>query len=200
MKAPGCNKPIKFTTIASGNTFGATFWTDGKREAPMLPDEPWLRKSPSEKVLFWSDECQEIGQVNFFSGDSEKAEWRELDYAEEPSEEDYVEALQSGLATSPEKERYIRMRLWWCGNDRIRQGKTAELSDTHRQNLNSFESMLSVEDAHQRLMKAEILRELSRFEDALQLLDSNFPESYNSAVLRIRDLASRFECKVATLK
>ncbi|RPJ33675.1 MAG: hypothetical protein EHM17_09410 [Verrucomicrobiaceae bacterium] len=103
MKAPGCLNPVKFSTIGSGNTFGATFWTDGKREAPMLPDEPWLRKSPSEGALFWSDECEEIGQIDLYSAGSEKPEWKDLDYAVEPSEDDYAAALQSGLASTPKK-------------------------------------------------------------------------------------------------
>ena len=199
MKAPGCQKPVKFSTIASGNTIGATFWSDGKCEAPMLPDEPWLRKSPTEEVLFWTDECEEIGQVDFFSEDYDKGEWKDLDYAEEPSEDDYMAALHPVVAHTPEKERYIRMRLWWCGNDRIRQGETTELSDKHLENLQSLVYILSDEDDDQRLMKAEVLRELSRFDDALRLLDSQFPEDYDHAVNRIRDLASNSESKVATL-
>jgi hypothetical protein len=41
-----CSGLIKEYTIMSGNTFGAIFWTDGKRDAPMLPDLPWLVKCP----------------------------------------------------------------------------------------------------------------------------------------------------------
>jgi hypothetical protein len=199
MKAPGCRNPVKFSTIGSGNTFGATFWTDGKCEAPMLPDEPWLRKSPSEGILFWSDECEEIGQLDFFSGGSEKPEWKDLDYAEEPSEDDYNAALHSGVASTPEKERYIRMRLWWRGNDHIRRGDNTELSEAHLENLRRFEAILSEEDDNQRLMKAEVLRQLSRYDEALHLLNSEFPDDYSHAVLLIRDLASRSDCKVAEL-
>jgi hypothetical protein len=32
-------------TLASGNTIGARFWTDGKMEAPMLPDQPALQSA-----------------------------------------------------------------------------------------------------------------------------------------------------------
>ena len=199
VKAPGCQNPVKFSTIASGNTFGAVYWTDGKRDARMLPDEPWLRKSPSEGVMFWSDECEEIGQIDFCSRGSEKPEWEDLDYAVEPSEDDYVVALQSGLVSTPEKERYIRMRLWWRGNDPIRRGEITELSVAHQDNLKCFEAILSEGDDNQRLMKAEVLRHLSRFDDALRLLDSEFPETYSHAVQQIRDLVLRSDYKVATL-
>ncbi len=165
----------------------------------MLPDEPWLRKSPSEGVMFWSDECETIGQIDIFSRDSEKPEWVDLDYAEEPSEGDYIAAFQSGFGSTAEKERYIRMRLWWRGNDRTRQGEITELSDAHRDNLQSFEVILSEEDDSQKLMKAEVLRHLSRFEEALRLLDSEFPKTYSHAVKRIRDLVFCSDDKVATL-
>ena len=41
-RCPGCKGLLAEGTLASGNTLGATFWTDGKREAPMLPEMPWL--------------------------------------------------------------------------------------------------------------------------------------------------------------
>ncbi len=199
MKAPGCVKPVKFATIASGNNFGATYWTDGKQEAPMLPDEPWLRVSPAEKVIFWSDECEEIGQIGYFSQADENHEWNDLVYAEEPSEDDYFRALQSGIAGTPDKERYIRMRLWWQASDPFRQGRPSLFSEAQRNNLQHFESILSDDDDNQRLMKAEALRQLSRFEDALRLLDGDFPEGYAHAVSRIRDLAAKGESNVAKL-
>ena len=42
-KCSVCSELIQQHTIRSGNTFyGAIFWTDGKREAPMFPDQPRL--------------------------------------------------------------------------------------------------------------------------------------------------------------
>lgn len=200
MKAPGCTMPVKFSTIASGNTFGATFWTDGKREAPMLPDQPWLRKSPSEGVLFWADQCKEIGQIDFFRGEEEEnEEWRNLEYAEEPSEADYLTALSSGIADTDEKKRYLRMRLWWTGNDRIRRGESQQLSASHVHNLEAFSSLLSDSDADQRLMKAEVMRELSRYDEALSLLAFAYPDNYSRAVTRIRELATSKDAQVAKL-
>jgi hypothetical protein len=201
MKAPGCTKPVKFSTIASGNTFGATFWTDGKQEAPMLPDQPWLRKSPSEGVLFWADECEEIGQIDFFcGGEKEKDEWKDLEFAEEPTEADYLAALSSGVANTDEKIRYLRMRLWWTGNDRIRRGESQQLSSLHVRNLEALGALLSDSDPNQRLMKAEVMRELSRYDEALSLLAFTYPGNYARAVTRIRELATSKEARVAKLR
>ena len=45
-ECPGCKAQVREQTTLSGNTFRAQYWTDGKREAPMLPDFPWLVKCP----------------------------------------------------------------------------------------------------------------------------------------------------------
>ncbi len=199
MKAPGCNKPVKFSTIDSGNTFGAICWTDGKREAPMLPDEPWLRKSPSEGVIFWTNECEEIGQINLCSYDEVNPEWEDLEFAEEPTETDYLHATRNGTGDTKERMRYIRMRLWWRGNDRIRRKECTQLPQEHLENLAELVSLLSEDDAYQKLMKAEVLRELSRFDEAQRLLESDFPDNCQDAVHRILELTTSNNNHVATI-
>ena len=200
MKAPGCKKPVKISTIASGNTFGATFWTDGKKEAPMLPDEPWLLKSPVEEKLFWADECEEIGQIDNWDSKPVNKEWTKLAFAEEPGEKDYFAALTSDIANTDEKKRYLRMRLWWRGNDDIRRGKKDILSKAHLDNLSAFAELLSSEDPDQRLMKAEIYRELNRFTEAKKLITFKYPKGYSSAVKLIRTLIESQDSRVAELK
>ena len=53
-----CSKSIEHHTIGSGNTFGATFWTDGKREAPMLSfeatDDHYLCRL--KRIIFFKSE------------------------------------------------------------------------------------------------------------------------------------------------
>lgn len=49
------------------------------------------------------------------------------------------------------------------------------------------------------MMKAETLRELGRFDDALQLLDFEFPEGYQTAVNRVRELCEVRDARVGKL-
>ncbi len=93
LQPKGCRTPLQCRTIGSGNTFGARFWTDGKREAPMLPDEPSLLKHPTEAVLFWRNECKEIGEIDFWSNEAADLEWNDLPEVAEPNELDYLSAL-----------------------------------------------------------------------------------------------------------
>jgi hypothetical protein len=197
LKPAGGELPVKLFTVASGNRFGAVSWTDGKQEAPMMSDEPWLRKSPVEGVLFWTDACERLGEFDPTEGEPEPAEWVNLKFAARPTEADLFAALSSGLADTEEKLRYLRTRLWWLGNDPVRQRKARRPAPAHLQNLEALLPLLSEADAGQRLQKAEALRELSRFGEALSLLDQAYPQDYARAVAGIRSLALTREARVA---
>ena len=64
-KCPSCEGLLQEETMASGNTIGATFWTDGKREAPMLPDFPWMVKCAHCGELLWVDELEQVDELRW---------------------------------------------------------------------------------------------------------------------------------------
>jgi hypothetical protein len=193
-KCPGCARLLKFATIGSGNTFGATYWTDGKCEAPMLPDEPWLRKSPSEGVLFWMDECEDAGEISPWE-EAENPEWEDLEFAQTPSETDYVSALNAGMGAAPERLRYLRTRLWWAANDRLRTGAANRTEDFWTPevvtNLRELVRLLDDEDDESRLMRAEALRELADFDGASTVLAASYPPEFAPALQTIRGLVAQ---------
>ena len=65
-----CHQLIIEETLMSGNTFGAIYWSDGKREAPMLPKTPWLITCPHCKALLWIDALEK--QINISSSEKKK--------------------------------------------------------------------------------------------------------------------------------
>lgn len=107
-KCSVCTKPVKQHTIGSGNTFGATFWTDGKREASMLPDQPWMVICPHCHSTLWIDELETLGETGPW-GDG-RGKFKDAIEYETPSLDDYLTALGKGEDT-PEKERYVRLRV-----------------------------------------------------------------------------------------
>ena len=159
-----CSKSITHHTIESGNTFGATFWTDGKREAPMLPDQPRLVMCSHCNASLWIDELQELGEIEYSEDWPQK--FKDAIAYKTPSIEDYVALLAKGVS-SPEKERYVRLRLWWTDNDVRRTGATnVPISAREASNMTVFAKMLDEKDADDLVMKAEIMRELGCFDDA----------------------------------
>jgi hypothetical protein len=181
-ECPHCKTHVVQEETVSGNTIGATYWTDGKREAKMLPVHPWLVKCPACSGLFWVNEAVEV-DTGF---DAAKGKQQVL----KPSEKDVLEFL-SGPALPRDKELYVRVWAWRSANDAWRRVPNATLafSKDQVQNLNALSEMLEEAEPNQRILKAEIARELGEFDECLRLLLYQFDKGYDHAVGFIKKLA-----------
>ena len=188
-KCSACSKYIEQHTIASGNTFGAIYWTDGKRETPMMPDQPWLIMCPHCHAPLWIDELDELGEINV-PGKGHGEFNGAIEY-QIPSLNDYVTLINNGIVTS-EKEHYVRLHAWWAGNDARRNNpREIRISSIEESNLTAFGNMLDESDANELLMKAEIMRELGRFEVAITMLARSVDRGLSQAVAIIKNLAEK---------
>ena len=188
-KCSACLKSIKQHTIGSGNTFGATFWTDGKRDASMLPDQPWLVMCPHCHVPLWIDELEKLGQTEPW-GD-EQGKFKDASEYEKPSLDDYFALIANGVG-DPQKERYVCLRAWWAGNDQRRTNASEiPMSPLEAESVTAFAHTLNESDSNDLVMKAEAMRELGRFDDALSLLAKSVDENISQAVKIIKDLTEK---------
>ena len=195
-KCSACSNLIGEHTIASGNTFRARFWTDGKRDAPMLPDHPWLVKCPHCNALLWIDEQETLGEIKPWDRSGTFSNSRAC---ETPSAQDYFSMFEKSISDLG-KERYVRLRAWWAGNDDRRSQKTKRpLSDREKANLRRFADLLDEADGHDRVMKVEVLRELGRFDEAMSLMAQPFDDELSQAVSIIRDLIAKKDQFVAEI-
>lgn len=200
-KCSACGKLIAQHTISSGNTCGARFWTDGKRDAPMLPDQPWLVKCQHCGAVVWIDEQEQVGEIDPWGPrDQDVAKFREaLPYAS-PSTQDYLAGLAKGISDK-QKERYLRLRAWWAGNDQRRQEAHAEpMSNEEISNLRAFAPLLDETNENDRITKAEVMRELGMFTEAKALLSNFFSKELSQAVAIIRNLTKQQISSVREMK
>jgi len=189
-KCSVCEKLIEKDTIMSGNGLGAVLWTDGKVEAPMCPETPSLVKCPHCGAFLWINELEEIGMIGdgYFFRENYlfvENEWQEVETFGEtlryklPNFDEYLALAEKGVETK-DKERYIRLHAWWLGNDVRRwtqnkkmcwrQNEEIPISDREASNLEALAKLLDESKPEDILMKAEIMRELGRFNDAIALL------------------------------
>jgi hypothetical protein len=117
-----------------------------------------------------------------------------------PTEEDYLDYLGT-VKIDKEKEFYLRLQAWWASNDRYRQhpSDNMSLAVEGKRNLELLFSMLAVDDASDRIMKAEIARELDRHEECLNLLNHKFEQDLVYVADTIRQLAKDGSSRVAEL-
>jgi hypothetical protein len=171
-KCPNCGNLLKNGSLTSGNTFGAKIFSDGKRIAPMLPEFPNLTKCKKCNTIFWLHKLKEIGVYEW--GDEKNSKWQNADKAEFLGIDDYFNALNKGMATNKEVELFIRQHIWWAYNDKIRQGLKLFIDNADEErwvdNLEKLKILLDQSDINQRIMIAEINRNLGDFENCINII------------------------------
>lgn len=173
-KCPDCGNLLTRGSLRSGNTFGAKIYSDGKWIAPMLPEFPDLTKCRKCESIFWLSKLKELGTYRW--DDDINSAWKNADKAHFLHTDDYFRALNEGLAKDKELEFFIRQRIWWSYNDRNRNGKEIFKNEEDelrwQANLNQLFSLLDMTDLTQRIMAAEIHRNLGEFENCVNIIES----------------------------
>ncbi len=194
-----CRALARVPSLLSGNTIGARWWTDGKMEAMMLPQYPEITRCGACAAFYWVSDARRIGEIDY-NDDSKRRqipeEWGEAEKIEELSEDEYLQAIAGGLGKPRKRELYLRTRAWWAGNDAFRTPETDKpgqpappRSPAATANLERLFKLLRTKDITERLLKAEVARELGRFDEALEILRSEFPSQYQRVVTLMQELS-----------
>ena len=179
IKCPSCGTHQQRETLISGNTCGATFYTDGKRVAPMLPEFPYFVKCPkcncffkiNESVILEDSRHHNVPYVNFLTIN------------------EYQQAIRSGLINGSDDDTLsLRIALWRAFNDISRNGDEIEDKARYEENcrliLSEIDSNLD-EDTN-RLMCAELWRNIGEFDKCMKLLnDISTPDEFEAYISTI---------------
>lgn len=203
VSCPSCGAKARYRTALSGNTFGASYWTDGKRVAPMLAELPNFVRCGSCSSCYWlRDEIRDDDDLI----DDEGGEGAPLPYIEGADEADMHAALAAGQVAGGEAERELRILAWWISNDQFRVSNSLSvveiggLTGARRGNLRALLPLLNEYDDNDLIMRAEIHRELGDFAAALQQLEEIADERFDSVVRQLRELCENRETRVQQLR
>ncbi len=167
LKCPKCSSVKKVRGLISGNTFGSVYWSDTKREHPMLP-----RISPIQK-------CMNCGAY-FFISDADKKRGTEYSFdlgllsLEECKEA--IEQLTAEGITKKKEFTLCRETLLRFNDIYYRSDDDSKRNTPCEEDLNFFEENAErfleiIGDIEEwQLLKAEILREIGRFDECITLL------------------------------
>jgi predicted RNA-binding Zn-ribbon protein involved in translation (DUF1610 family) len=179
LACPRCGATLYQRQLWSGNTLGARYYSDRKREAPMLPTFPSFSKCPKCGELFWVRDLKPTKDVDAPKyGPSES-------YLDMLDLEDTVRFLEEKNDTG-DSELKVRTQLLQLYNDRVRyrvdQRTRAEneaalwKSDADkerwRKNLERVGELTKEIAPDDATFSAEIARELGRFDEAVAILDA----------------------------
>ncbi|NTU99432.1 hypothetical protein HGA64_05535, partial [Candidatus Falkowbacteria bacterium] len=146
----------------------------------------------------WKDEMEYIGRCTWQK--DAPAEFRNAFRVKTPSFKQYASLLEQGIKEK-EREKYVRLHLWWVGNDARRRetSKAPGLSVRESANITALAELLDEADDYEILLKAEVMRELGRFTDAQTLLDKQYGNKYQIFVEVISDLVAKGDTRVRVL-
>lgn len=209
LECPACRAPVAQPTLLSGNTFGATYYTDGYMHAPMLPQLAMLVRCPACAAPFVRTLARVLGELDRWGADLRGEEghppdpsWRRARRLASAQPGDYERILASG-EFERELELALRLEAWHVGNHARRptagRETAAPLTAAEAASLRGLMRLLDAGDAEHRVMLAEAHRELGEFDAALAALEGEFPEELALAVGRIRALAEARQAGVAVL-
>jgi len=165
LTCPFCGAKKEIMTLASGNTFGAEFWSDNKQIAPMLPEISLVQKCPkcgkyyirTRQNVVYSEKgwCFEKGTLSF--GEMKEA----------------FHQLQEQGFENEKEEINIRMMLHHAYNDYYyRNDDTHIVNEEDRKLFHENGLWLIKNLITDNVMKAEFYREIGEMEAAKSILDS----------------------------
>lgn len=167
---PNCEKEVAVQSFLSGNTFGGILFTDGKVDAPMMPETNMVAKCENCGVIFWLVEKNELGTqklMNFLE--------KNIAFVKAANKELYQEAITKGIYENSKQERFLRIHYWWKANDEIRYNEMNNEQileeDFYKENAERILLLLDEKKIEDLIMKSELYRNLGKFEQAKKEID-----------------------------
>lgn len=159
LRCPHCGALKEIFQLASGNTFGATLWSDTKQIAPMLPRVSYIQRCPSCGRYFFYSQNVKAGSSNSYGGGS----------GELPLE--YLKEALIQLQPTGNDEQSLRFYILWAFNDRYGHKEVSEIpAEEWEFHMDNIQHLLQMNI--DTLVRAELYREMGDFEQAIQILNS----------------------------
>lgn len=179
------------------------FW---KSEAKEIGNLPW-QPSPMSRLSIWYAKLTRDKEKKLAEQDAWNKIPTEFKNAPDciPSEfADWLEVLQSSAKLSSEREMEARRNFWRTSNDHVRiktdgQPCRAEPALTEAEaNANRLALLQLLEDnaSSASTEKAELLRQLGRFDEAVQILQSASQKEHSPLAEKIMQLAKNCDISI----
>ena len=164
LTCPHCGQKKEIMSLRSGNTFGARYWSDNKRIAPMLPEISYVQKCLQCKKYFIRSRQKTVYAKSGFSSDRGSLSFAEM-------KEAFAQLSQEKFRNKQE-EAAVRMMLHHAYNDYyFRDGKHRAIDKADQKLFRENAFWLIEKFLEDVAMKAEFYREAGDMEKAKVLIE-----------------------------
>jgi len=173
-ECPVCHTLTEKGSLASGNTFGAKYYSDLTRIAPFLPYFPNIVCCDVCDTIFRLDDKNFVFQHE--ENNDEQLTDTKISKAQFMSIDNYSRAIDEGHAKTAEEEKEFRMNIWWLFNDRVKNGNQLFYSNNDKvryvENAQKLIELLNCNGDYETIMIAELYRNLGQFEKCIDILNT----------------------------
>lgn len=173
-QCPNCGNPFTRGSLMSANVGLPTKYSDGKGIFTGYPEIPDQSKCKKCDTIFLISELDEIDL--FFPGAEGSSKWEGADMADFLDVDDCFRLLADIPAENSDEELSMRVRIWRRYNDRIRNGENLFVDENDEvrwtENCHKLLSFLNPSDLNDKIMSAEIHRNLGDFDTCLRMMES----------------------------
>lgn len=163
LTCPYCGNEKQIMSLASGNTFGAEYWSDNKQIAPMLPEISYIQKCPHCGKYYIKSRQEVRYAKDGWSFDQGLLSFAELKDA-------FHQIIDEGFVDRQE-ESHVRMMLFHAYNDYYYRKENTEEVDPSDYKLFVEQGLWLIENiVADNVLKAEFYREIGRIDEAKQCL------------------------------
>lgn len=151
----------------------AQYWSDGRREGG---GGACVFRCPVCKRFAWVTEAKRPDHADDRLATG--VEQPKAPRAGMPALTDWFDAIESADVKTPSREQYLRLAAWRAYNSEAQDQRGAsdgELASRHRENLEHLLGIVTGKEPGERLLRAEILRELGKFAEASSELQAPVP-------------------------
>lgn len=187
-----CEQPVAIVPLVSGNPIGGTLWSDGYVDAPQLPEQELLGKCVGCGEILCLPELQDYADPAAVDNAADCA-FEALTLDDYRVLVDHIDHIDASY------HLYVRLKFWQLGNHpRRRAGSEEPLSESETENLQKL-LMLFGDDEADRLLKAEVLRQLGDFEQAENTLVGPFQDQAGDIVSRLGEMVRQRQSRLAVI-
>jgi hypothetical protein len=203
ISCPHCIKPMKNRELVSGNTFGTKHYSDMRVISPMFPMFDDIKKCPECQKIFQVKEARVIEKpVGFLESITEK--WTGTHRAQNLEPADYFSLLENNSAAPELDEISLRFRILWFYNDLAIQTSDYKPDQgtyqLRNENVRALAALLNENEPLQKIMKAELFRNLGEFDKSLEILQTVNDETKQGVVRQMIAECGKKNAEVFELK
>lgn len=159
LRCPHCGARKEVLQLMSGNTCGATLWSDTKHIAPMLPSVSYIQR------------CPECGKYFFYTQEVKAGTSHSYGFQTGELPLEYLKEALAQLQPTGGDEQTLRINILWAFNDRYGDKEQSAIPAVEWEyHMDNVQHLLQMN--LDTLFSAELHREIGDFEQAIQLFEA----------------------------